>query len=62
MIFAKPMTAPQQVEFGGPLESATLPKKSPPRLSRRWTVRLTYTLGGGEVPLGTLIGFCSLWD
>ena len=47
--FAKPMMAPQQVEFGGPLESA--PKKSPPRLSRRRTVRLTYTLGGGEVPL-----------
>jgi hypothetical protein len=43
------MMAPQQVEFGGPLESA--PKKSPPRLSRRRTVRLTYTLGGGEVPL-----------
>jgi hypothetical protein len=31
---AKPMTAPQQVEFGGPLESAISPKKSPPRLSR----------------------------
>ena len=58
MIFAKPMTAPQQVEFGGPLESAV----SPPRLSRCRTVCLTYTLGGGEVPLGTLIGFCSLWD
>jgi hypothetical protein len=46
MIFTKPMTAPQQVEFGGPLESAI----SPPRRSRRRTVCLPYTLGGGEVP------------
>ena len=57
--FAKPMMAPQQVEFGGPLESAeevaaeaVSPPDGSPDVHARWR----------RSPLGTLIGFCSLWD